>query len=686
MTNIIVGQNISGSLTSTNPTIVDPTSPFNGQFYDDFDLSSVNVIDPSNIPFLLAASKELGDIGSVKIGETRSTNIFIQPPAGSAPGASTTIQLINTKTNSVDAQATSSNSEALKFVKNAEIVGSDYKVRVINATPGDYQISLAGAIQSVQVVGTTGTTPVAGAAPIGTTVDPNIARNLIDGQIYDSTGAVIGAARGIPVTQLPPTTDIPISIDPPTGNPLILTLPEESIPLVLPLPPKQIPIVLADNQPYPTPENMLPRMFAAVPPESQVPVVDPPVGDNQPAPIRGTNPQPNERGPITTDPQVDPALSEIDPRIFQTLGGSIPPGAVANTSPGVAFQSPAPPFSLNGNFLTVRRDSRFGISAISQKPGNKVNEIGIFELNVNPLGAPAPGVASYLKAVTNSARSIFSTLGGNFFESSSKREVFLEANKTYGFFQVQDGSIADLKQQLANGQTPTNVLLPIPGANGVIPIQLTGNSKDPGADFFGEYKLSVNKDELVLNVTSLNGATPAMVIGAKSQGLAEGRTIDLTGITGTRKVDITTKSSAAYNNNIGFYKVEDSIGTIRLADGTTVKPGDARYALEAVKNALANTSLQAGKTESKLGQNITGGAIYAPVVISQGSLSDFVTANPTNIGGSSNNAYFNYVLGNSDKQDHFRLLGDNTFGVEDQLGGGDRDFNDLVVNMNVKPA
>jgi hypothetical protein len=93
--------------------------------------------------------------------------------------------------------------------------------------------------------------------------------------------------------------------------------------------------------------------------------------------------------------------------------------------------------------------------------------------------------------------------------------------------------------------------------------------------------------------------------------------------------------------------------------------------------------LQAGKTDSKVGQDITGGRIYAPVVVSQGSLSDFLATNPTNIGGSSNNAYFNYVLGNSDKQDHFRLLGDNTFGVEDQLGGGDRDFNDLVVNVKI---
>jgi hypothetical protein len=127
--------------------------------------------------------------------------------------------------------------------------------------------------------------------------------------------------------------------------------------------------------------------------------------------------------------------------------------------------------------------------------------------------------------------------------------------------------------------------------------------------------------------------------------------------------------------------VEDSIGTIKLADGKTLKPGDIGYAAEAIKNAI----LQIGKTDSKIGQDLAGGKIYAPVVVSQGSFSDFIATNPANIGGVGINAYFNYIGANSDKQDHFRLLGNNTFGVEDQYGGGDRDFNDLVVNLN-KPA
>jgi Domain of unknown function (DUF4114) len=186
----------------------------------------------------------------------------------------------------------------------------------------------------------------------------------------------------------------------------------------------------------------------------------------------------------------------------------------------------------------------------------------------------------------------------------------------------------------------------------------------------------------VLDVLQLDGA-----IGSKFQNLAQGHTIDLSDYTGIAlKVDVTTQGEAAYTNNIGFYIVEDAIGTIKLADGTSLKPGDANYAVEAVKNALTN-SLQAGKIDSKLDQAITGGLIYAPVVVAQGSLTDFVNQNPSNGGGAKDiHAYVNYVLGNSDNVDHFKLLGNNTFGVEDMHGGGDRDFNDLVISMNIKTA
>jgi hypothetical protein len=172
-------------------------------------------------------------------------------------------------------------------------------------------------------------------------------------------------------------------------------------------------------------------------------------------------------------------------------------------------------------------------------------------------------------------------------------------------------------------------------------------------------------------------------IGSKSQGLPGKNTIDLSDYQGqTLKADITTQGEAAYTNNIAFYVVQDVLlGTIKLTDGTFLKPGDANYALEAAKNAF----LPAGKIDSKLDRDIAGGNFYAPIVIAQGSLTDFITKNPTNGGGAKDiHAYFNYSGANSDKVDHFRFLGNNNFGVEDMYGGGDRDFNDLVVNVNIR--
>jgi Ca2+-binding RTX toxin-like protein len=186
------------------------------------------------------------------------------------------------------------------------------------------------------------------------------------------------------------------------------------------------------------------------------------------------------------------------------------------------------------------------------------------------------------------------------------------------------------------------------------------------------FTIATNPQDLVLDIVKLTPTSTAV-------------NLNLTSYAGqTLKADITTTSNAAYDDNVGFYAVEDTLGTIKLSNGSFVKPGDANYAVEAIKSALTN-SLQAGKSDTKTDLNITGGKIYAPVVVAQGTLNDFVAKNPTNGGGANEiHAYFNYLGANSDKANHFCLIGDNTFGVEDMYGGGDKDFNDLVVSLKVK--
>ncbi len=351
----------------------------------------------------------------------------------------------------------------------------------------------------------------------------------------------------------------------------------------------------------------------------------------------------------------------------------------SNPTPNPNTPIPGLRLTANNLFNTDASIPGFSIQALSQKPSNKVNQIAMFAVDdaTGTIGNLLPGAAGYLQAALAVAKPIFSTLGGSFF-STDAQQVALQSNTFNQFIEIQDGSILDLQQQLAKGVTPTNVLFSLPDAKGNSPIKVTENStKD-------SYQISINEDELVLGLSKLAGDIFNPPIGTKSQTLPEGRTIDLTDYANkTLKVDLNAKSDALFNNNIGFYAVEDAAGKIKLADGTSIGVSDSRYAVEAVKKAIA-TAITANKNDNKNGQNIAGGSLYAPVAISQGTLNDFVNANPTNEGdGQAIHAYFNYLGANPDKVDHFRLLGANTFGFEDIYGGGDRDFNDVVVNLKI---
>jgi hypothetical protein len=46
------------------------------------------------------------------------------------------------------------------------------------------------------------------------------------------------------------------------------------------------------------------------------------------------------------------------------------------------------------------------------------------------------------------------------------------------------------------------------------------------------------------------------------------------------------------------------------------------------------------------------------------------------------NTFFAFGAANQDGISHFRSLGNNLLGLEDVLGGGDRDFDDVVMGFN----
>jgi Domain of unknown function (DUF4114) len=245
-------------------------------------------------------------------------------------------------------------------------------------------------------------------------------------------------------------------------------------------------------------------------------------------------------------------------------------------------------------------------------------------------------------------------------------------------------TLDNVKADLAEGKSTDKVLFSLSEANPgktnqakftVIPNN--GGYEIAWEDNLNEGKGTGNTDfnDLVLKVETLANFTAP--IGTGLQGKSEGEVIDLRSFVGQNlKVDTISISDAAYQNYIGFYAVENAQGT--LANG--LKVGDAGYAEAAIKSAI----LRGSKTETQIDRTVAGGKIFAPVVIANGTFEDYLNRNPQNQANSNIHAYFNYLGANTDKVDHFRLLGDNKFGVEDLYGGGDRDYNDIVCQLTVK--
>lgn len=109
-----------------------------------------------------------------------------------------------------------------------------------------------------------------------------------------------------------------------------------------------------------------------------------------------------------------------------------------------------------------------------------------------------------------------------------------------------------------------------------------------------------------------------------------------------------------------------------------LRPGDPGYAKAAIQQRVTSLDLiVANQGTAKITGQLEGGSIYAPFLIANGGPEALLDGNPNNDPA----VYFPFLGANADGVDHLRLLGDNTFGFEDLPGGGDGDFNDLVLQV-----
>jgi Domain of unknown function (DUF4114)/RTX calcium-binding nonapeptide repeat (4 copies) len=302
---------------------------------------------------------------------------------------------------------------------------------------------------------------------------------------------------------------------------------------------------------------------------------------------------------------------------------------------------------------------------VSHKASNR-NELGVFVVDDNngTVNGITPDKSNYLAEVLKRSQVVFSVLSDSAIDTaldaSATRTVNLPVNSKLGFY-LATNSTAE--------ETPnaSNVLFSFPTATGTFQnSKVTQTAAGITEIAFEDTNGGGDRDfdDLVVQIEVAVAPAP---LGSSLQGTKE--IFYLTNAPATNKATFEIKRDAGYNNHIGFYKIEDILGTIKV--GTNLlKPTDAGYRQAAVQGRLAGIDLVGtnGQTINSTG-DFLGGALYAPLLISNAA-----TAN-----ADFSNVYTAYILGNADKADHIRILGDNTFGFEDLAGGGDRDFNDVIV-------
>jgi Domain of unknown function (DUF4114) len=301
-------------------------------------------------------------------------------------------------------------------------------------------------------------------------------------------------------------------------------------------------------------------------------------------------------------------------------------------------------------------------SKISNQAANR-NELGVFAVdgdNGNIRGI-LPGQAGYLTEVLTRSQVVFSALGDSgvnaTLNGAATRNINLPTNSRLGFYLAVNGTVGDANP---------NVIFSLPSANNSFQsariTQAAGNTQIAFEDTPGGGDRDFN--DLVFQIENATNLAP---IGSSQQGSRE--VFDLTAVTGPTTATFEVGRDAGFNDRVGFYRIDNAQGGITVG-GTIINPGDAGYRQAVVQNRLAGIDLNGtnGQTLTSTG-NFQGGGTYAAFLISNGNSAnaDF------------SNVYTAYRLGNADQADHIRLLGDNTFGFEDLAGGGDRDFNDLIV-------
>lgn len=240
-----------------------------------------------------------------------------------------------------------------------------------------------------------------------------------------------------------------------------------------------------------------------------------------------------------------------------------------------------------------------------------------------------------------------------------------------GVFTATD--VTENPQLVAPGSTRLEDYQLLPGSAAVDAAgEVSGMSSLDGAGDIGAFELDVSDRQV-----------PAI----DDRFLLDLRTVDLDGDgevdeqVGLSLSDV--RSDGVYENTVGFYTVEDESGAVfDLETDRLIGPGETGYARAALERRLENILLRRHSVDAI--KRAAGGQILAPYIISNGTVDEVLAQSRWTERGAegSPKAYFAFTEANLDGAVHVGGSA-NRLWFEDLWGGGDRDFADFAVSVDV---
>jgi hypothetical protein len=133
--------------------------------------------------------------------------------------------------------------------------------------------------------------------------------------------------------------------------------------------------------------------------------------------------------------------------------------------------------------------------------------------------------------------------------------------------------------------------------------------------------------------------------------------------------NVQASRSASYNTDVFFYRVVNAQGSVvDQLTGSWIKPGESGYAAAVQASKVSNITLSRQ-------DNVSASESFT--LQSDGYMLGLV-ATVANTG----NTFYSFTAANADGYNHFKYLSANKVGFEDIFGGGDRDHNDLIIDLS----